>query len=261
MRKSLALTLIAACALPTFAFASYNDVTLTTDAVISVGGYSLDVSGSSAAVQSITVNANSFSVTLASGSSIQITSPTYQKLAVDVGTFTSSNVCSSSSSVLTLSSAGSSGTVTVTPEANVCSSSTLSFAGAGGSNGPIVGSYGVSSGGAGMTAPTALIPQLAAAPSTTTTIATAAATSSKPYRFLKDLKFGMITPDVKKLQQFLNARGFTVSAKGAGSTGNETTYFGAATRAAVIRFQKAHAITPTQGYVGSITRAKVNAIE
>ena len=41
---------------------------------------------------------------------------------------------------------------------------------------------------------------------------------------------------------------------GAGSLGNETTYFGPATKAAVIKFQLARAITPATGYVGLITR-------
>ena len=53
---------------PLLAFAAYNNVSLTTAAVVSVGGYTLDVSGSTAALQSITVNGSSFSVTLASGS-------------------------------------------------------------------------------------------------------------------------------------------------------------------------------------------------
>ncbi len=68
-QKLFCITTLALCALPTLAFAAYNDVTLTTDAVISVGGYTLNVFGSSASIQSITVDAGSFSVTLASGSS------------------------------------------------------------------------------------------------------------------------------------------------------------------------------------------------
>jgi hypothetical protein len=76
MKKLLVLGSVVALAIPALAFAAYNDVTLTTDAVVSVGGYTLDVSGSSATIQSITVNTGSFSVTLASGSSFSVSSPT-----------------------------------------------------------------------------------------------------------------------------------------------------------------------------------------
>src|SRR3989338_3537001 len=61
--------------------------------------------------------------------------------------------------------------------------------------------------------------------------------------------------DVRALQQFLNAGGFAVAATGAGSPGKETSYFGPATRAAVIRFQKANSIAPAVGYFGPLTRA------
>src|ERR1700733_5900206 len=103
MKKYVAL-LILATLLPALTLAAFNDVSLTTDTVLSVGGYTLNVTGSTAAVQSIVVNASNFSVTLASGSYIQITSPTFQQLSTDVGTFTTSNICGTNSSVLTLSS-------------------------------------------------------------------------------------------------------------------------------------------------------------
>jgi peptidoglycan hydrolase-like protein with peptidoglycan-binding domain len=61
--------------------------------------------------------------------------------------------------------------------------------------------------------------------------------------------------DVRTLQRILNANGYTVAPSGAGSPGKETTYFGPATQAAVVRFQIAHGITPSIGYVGVLTRA------
>lgn len=71
----------------------------------------------------------------------------------------------------------------------------------------------------------------------------------------KNLYFGINSPDVKILQQYLNSKGYAVSKIGIGSTGKETTYFGPATRAALIRFQKAYAISPAVGFFGPVTRA------
>jgi peptidoglycan hydrolase-like protein with peptidoglycan-binding domain len=71
--------------------------------------------------------------------------------------------------------------------------------------------------------------------------------------FTRDLKLGSTGSDVKALQIFLNTHGFPIAASGAGSSGNETTYFGSATANALARFQKAHGL-PATGYFGSMTR-------
>ena len=55
------------------------------------------------------------------------------------------------------------------------------------------------------------------------------------------------------------AHGFTIATSGSGSPGNETTYFGPSTQAALIKYQIAHGITPANGYFGTKTRAAVNA--
>lgn len=70
-----------------------------------------------------------------------------------------------------------------------------------------------------------------------------------------DLQFGARREEVRALQKLLNAHGFTIAASGGGSPGNETTYFGPATRTALIRFQKQNSITPAAGYFGPKTRA------
>jgi len=85
-------------------------------------------------------------------------------------------------------------------------------------------------------------------------------TPSSSYNFTRDLTLGSKGDDVKALQQWLNANGYQVAASGAGSVGNETTFFGPATKAAVAKFQVAKSLTPAVGYFGPKTRAAVAVI-
>jgi len=75
-----------------------------------------------------------------------------------------------------------------------------------------------------------------------------------------DLMYGMRTERVRLLQMFLNKQGYAVASVGGGSAGNETVFFGPATRAALIRFQKAQGIQPAVGYFGPITRSAMKAL-
>ena len=77
--------------------------------------------------------------------------------------------------------------------------------------------------------------------------------------FTRNLTLGMTGSDVKVLQTFLNTHGFTVTSTGPGSVGKETNRFGYATKAALIKFQKANGI-PTTGYFGIITRGKLDML-
>lgn len=77
------------------------------------------------------------------------------------------------------------------------------------------------------------------------------------YNFTRDLTLGSTGEDVKALQQYLNANGYVVAASGAGSVGNESTYFGSLTQAALAKFQAANGISPAAGYFGPITRSKI----
>lgn len=58
----------------------------------------------------------------------------------------------------------------------------------------------------------------------------------------KQLDPGMTDPQVLALQKFLNSQGFSVSTTGPGSPGNETSYFGPATQAALQKYQAANGI-------------------
>ncbi len=92
----------------------------------------------------------------------------------------------------------------------------------------------------------------------TTPITPVTVTKSAKFIFKKNLSSGMINNDVKELQKYLNANGFILVKTGPGSPGNETTKFGAATRIALIKFQKAKGIKPANGSFGPLTRGVVN---
>ncbi len=90
----------------------------------------------------------------------------------------------------------------------------------------------------------ALTAQLTALSGATTPPATVAAASSNaacPYTWARNLSIGSSGDDVRQLQRFLNGNPQTqVASSGAGSPGNETTYYGPATARAVSKFQELH---------------------
>ncbi len=65
-------------------------------------------------------------------------------------------------------------------------------------------------------------------------------TTQETLLFTKPLKLGDEEKEVKQLQQFLNNQGFTVTDQGAGSPGQETEYFGPATKRALEQYQEAY---------------------
>ena len=94
--------------------------------------------------------------------------------------------------------------------------------------------------------------------SSTPTSASVSPTTPSASSFTQDLEKGMTGDDVKLLQIYLNTHGFPVASSGPGSPKHENTLFGPATKAALIKFQKAKGITPTVGYFGPVTRKYIN---
>jgi hypothetical protein len=93
--------------------------------------------------------------------------------------------------------------------------------------------------------------------STTSTTSTDSTTSPQTtYTFTHNLKLGSTGHDVKALQQFLNTHGFIVASTGPGSAGQETTRFGKATFAALVKYQKSVGL-PATGWFGPMTREKI----
>lgn len=87
------------------------------------------------------------------------------------------------------------------------------------------------------------------------------AASVCPNTWSVNLTMGSKGSDVMKLQQFLNMdSGTMVASSGAGSAGMETSSFGGLTKAAVMKFQTKNGISPVSGYVGPLTRAKLNSL-
>lgn len=82
------------------------------------------------------------------------------------------------------------------------------------------------------------------------------------YVFQRNLRVGMTGEDVRELQKYLNRNNFIIAVTGPGSLRNETTYFGYATKAALVKFQTAYAgelgITKGTGYFGQLTRNFIN---
>lgn len=79
--------------------------------------------------------------------------------------------------------------------------------------------------------------------------------------FGQDLTVGSSGQDVIILQRLLNRDIATrVANSGGGSPGKETLYFGEATKVAVIKFQQKYGISPANGFVGTLTRQKLNEI-
>lgn len=137
--------------------------------------------------------------------------------------------------------------VTYTQSAVSTGGSSGGSSGGSGSNGAPVGSFGTVS---------AIIPTVPASsptqtPATTNTTDTGEVLGAAAFQFGTNLTVGSRGQDVVELQNVLIAEGDLAA-------GLNTGYFGPLTKAAVIKYQTAHNVSPHSGYVGPLTRAQLN---
>lgn len=257
MKFSLQIHVSAICLsfllFPLITIATFDDVSLTTDARIVLGNDTLDVSGSTASVASIVVNSSNFEVTLENGSSITVTSSSGRDFATTGGDVT--KTCSGGSSTLTVShSKESSITVRVSVSGSCPSSSSSSTSSVDGGVIPgIIGSKEDN--------PITSVLTLPADAKTTGVSTEILTTSSQPAIsavFKSRLQIGSVGDDVRRLQKLFSLDGNIYP------EGLITGYFGPATQRAVGRFQERHGIAQPleEGYgtLGPKTRTKIYEI-
>ena len=290
MKKFLASATTLALLVPSLALAAYNDVTLTTDTVLSVNSSDITVEGTSAVVASAEVGATTVVFSMPAGSRIELRSASGTAMTASDTSIVTVNTCSSNSRLSLNNTGDSTITETVTVGSGACTAS-------GGNGGGGGSSYGGGSGGGGG-APSTTYTTTAQGTQTTTQTSTTASTggnvaalvaqlqsliqlyvslggtvtpqmqmlvsgsmsTSASGSFTRDLQVGSTGNDVKALQVWLNGHGYVIAQTGPGSPGNETTMFGGATKAALMKFQQAKGISPASGYFGPKTRAALSGM-
>ena len=219
------------------------DVTLSESAVISVGGYSLVVSGT-ANLDSIEVGSSSFSIQLSPAATLTITSSDRKTFSISPSLYTTAQTCNVSESSITVAMAagGPVTTVTIAPESTTC---TLPSSSGGGGGVSIRASSSVSSAASSATAAPVIPAVSVASPSSV-------ARSVSPV-FNKNLTRGSKGEDVKNLQKLL-AQDKTIYPEGIVSG-----VFGPMTEKAVKKFQTKYSL-PQVGTVGPATRSILNLV-
>ncbi|OGG45608.1 hypothetical protein A2673_00010 [Candidatus Kaiserbacteria bacterium RIFCSPHIGHO2_01_FULL_50_13] len=271
---------MAVLALPQTSRAAFDSLTFTTDVVLDIGGITVNVSGSSATLESIVVSTTAFTMTLVSGSTVEVTAPNLNVLDSDISTDRTINTCSGSLSKIKYVATQNS-TVVITPKTALCADAQGGGGGGGGGAAPTttstapapapvvveetaaaVAAAAVTTDSADVSAlmaqVNALVAQLTALGGTAPTLpAVSGAPGLSVSTFARSLDVGSTGTDVRALQQFLNNNGYTIAKSGPGSPGNETETFGGLTRVALAAYQAANGISPAVGYFGPLTRSHI----
>ncbi|MFA6006690.1 MAG: peptidoglycan-binding domain-containing protein [Candidatus Paceibacterota bacterium] len=263
IKKYIAATVGLLLAMPFTALAAADDVTLTTDVSIVTGGVTFNVSGSSATISTLSVNASNFAVTLGNGSSVTVKTADSSQIGDDAPSANlSSSTCVPGNSTKTYTATGVV-TVTVFPTSIICSS------GSGGSSTPTPTPVVSSGGGSVSTTPVITIPAVVppvvvppvVVPPVTQTPNVPAIVNANPSKvavavspvFTRALAKNQTHADAKRLQQLLSLD-LGVAVKTTGK-------FDTATQNALKKFQVKYKIAKSgqvgYGTFGPATRAKM----
>ncbi|MBP9771645.1 MAG: peptidoglycan-binding protein [Candidatus Pacebacteria bacterium] len=265
--------------LPSAVFAAFDDLTLETSAILDVGGYEITVYGSSATLETLVVNENTFVVTLEDGSSIVVASADRVDFVNDAPeALISSEVCSETESRIGFTNTANGETeITVTPSGTCTAVEEEEEEEAeeeeDDNDGGSIGSHNkpiarpISAAHDELSDTSDLIEQLKAALKTLIALGGAVPPGLEQYlddsstdsAYTRNLTIGDIGDDVRALQLFLISQNKGPAAQALASNG-VTGYFGPLTQAALAEFQAAVGITPAIGFFGPVTREYVNAL-
>ena len=255
--------------MPAVVLAAFDDVTLSSGDTLRVvvGSTTVDLSVDSGKIEAVTVNAANMLVTMAAGSSLNVTSSTKRNITYAKTNATASFTCGESSSVLTFSLGAGQAVeiVTITPSDSAC----------------VAPSQGGGGGSSQTTTPAPTpTPTPTPAPTTTTTTSSAptTTTTTQPTTptvtapvtstptvsapapvvsmvpvLMSELNPGVRNDEVMDLQKLL-AQDPTIYPEGTVSG-----FYGPKTTAAVKKFQARYGL-PTVGRVGPATLAKLNEV-
>lgn len=278
MNKRLIIPLAFSLLMPLSSFAAFDTLSLGTSAVLSVGGRTINITSSTSTIASLTVTSSTFTADVETGSVMTFSSTDRKEFSVSSAPagVSAAQTCTDSVSQVDISLpntiALTSATVTVTPTDTTCTTTTTTTTTTTvtGGGGP-AGSFGVSGGGGGggvfIPSATSASPSTGSATTNTATptvnttatltaqldALTAQLSSLKSATtFSKDLRVGSKGDDVIALQTWLEAQGFLSMPVGVAKG-----YYGASTRAAVMKYQKSVGL-PQVGVVGPATRATLN---
>lgn len=274
MKKVIATLLISFIS-PLVVLAAFNDVQLSSGSTlqVTVGSSVLNLTVTDGNVQDFNIESGIIYFTLASGSSLTITSADRTTFNYAIGAATTSFECGSSSSVLSISLPnGSDLSFSVTPNNVTCTApasqntavSTPVQSSVTQPEEPVVSASVAEPAPQAVTALAQVQAQVQApAPATPATPSETAKPSPVAQLvspvFNKDLQLGSRGDDVRRLQELLKTD------KGVYPEGLVTGYYGQLTKAAILKLQLKHGVIKTDrdqgaGRLGPKTRAKVKEV-
>ena len=251
---------------PAVGYAAWNDVTLSSDTVISTTSETLNLTGAGGALQSISVEGDVITVAMTGNSYLKLTSTGRRILsAPNRGSVTQTGSCTDSLATDMFeapSAVGSVFTFDITVTSSTCTTGTSNNSGG---NTTVGSSGGGGGGGSSYTyippapEPTPIV--TATAPAQTASAASLGSVGS----ITRVLAKGATNAEVTTLQKILNSDPDTrIAVAGTGSPGNETDFFGPATLKAVQKFQVKYGIAKPgdsgYGNVGPLTRTILNSL-